>query len=61
MSFLEVSLRFKLNVTGVALTKLSEGSNTLATHVEAISAQEMVLLPLRSNSAGGRQEGAAHY
>lgn len=42
MSFLEVPLRFKLNVTVVALIKLCEASNTLEIYVEAISVHEMV-------------------
>lgn len=63
MSFLEVSLRFKLNVTVVALIKLSEASNTLEIYVEAISVQEMVPHPpLRKPelSEGEREEGGRH-
>lgn len=64
MSFLEVSLRFKLNVTVVALIKLSEVSNTLEIYVEAISVQEMVPHPpLRKPELGGeaRVGGGTHY
>lgn len=56
MSFLEVPLRFKLNVTVVALIKLCEASNTLEIYVEAISAHEMVSsIDLSLKSAGGRR------
>lgn len=61
MSFLEVPLRFKLNVTVVALIKLCQASNTLEIYVEAISVLEMVSpIDLRLNSAGGGGR-AAHY
>lgn len=54
MSFLEVPLRLKLNVTVVALIKLCQASNTLEIYVEAISVLEMVSpIDLRLNSAGG--------
>lgn len=53
MSFLEVPLRFKLNVTVVALIKLCQASNTLEIYVEAISVHEMVSpIDLSLNSAG---------
>lgn len=59
MSFLEVALRFKLNVTVAALIKLSEASNTLEIYVEAISVQEMLPLPLDlSLNPAGRRGGA---
>lgn len=64
MSFLEVPLRFKLNVTVVALIKLCQASNTLEIYVEAISVHEMVSpIDLRLNSAvaGRGGGGAARY
>lgn len=42
MSLFEVPLRFKLNVTAVALIKLSEAFNTLEIYVGVILVQEMV-------------------
>lgn len=68
MSFLHVSLRFKLNVTAAALIKLREASNTLEIYVEAIYVQEMLpsrppLKPELSGEARGGKGGwdAAHY
>lgn len=66
MSFLEVSLRFRLNAMAVGLIKLSEASNTLEIYVVAISVQEMVpspprLKPKLSGEARGGRRGAAHY
>lgn len=58
MSFLEVPLRFKLNVTVVALIKLCVASNTLEIYVEATSVHEMVSpIDLSLNSAGVRGAG----
>lgn len=52
MSLFEVALRFKLNVTVMALIKLSEAANTLEIYVQVILVQAMVSLYSSLNSAG---------
>lgn len=61
MSLFEAPLRFKLNVTVVALIKLSEAFNTLEIYVGVILVQEMVFpLHLSPELSGGSWHGD-HY